>query len=218
MTRTIITLLSTVALFTLTFASVASAQGNGDHPCRADAERLCGDASSRQERHACMESHQDALSASCKDAIAERKDKREQHRAAFEGACGADAAQFCAGIEPGRELASCMKAHRDDLSETCHEALQSFRDQKGLRGKRHGDRGERGKGQRAAVKAACSGDAQRLCADAEPGRGMMACMKEHRAELSATCSAAVDEARAGRKGNRKGKKGQGKGKKAAKQG
>ena len=43
-----------------------------------------------------------------------------------------------------------------------------------------------------AVRAACSGDAQRLCAGV-PGKQRQACMKEHRAELSAGCKAAITQ-------------------------
>jgi hypothetical protein len=43
-----------------------------------------------------------------------------------------------------------------------------------------------------AVRAACSGDAQRLCAAVlgDP-KAQPACMREHRAELSAGCKAAI---------------------------
>src|SRR5215472_17714259 len=49
-----------------------------------------------------------------------------------------------------------------------------------------------------AVRAACSGDAQRLCAAVlgDP-KAQPACMREHRAELSASCKAAIAQWRGG---------------------
>ena len=45
-----------------------------------------------------------------------------------------------------------------------------------------------------AVRAACSGDAQRLCAAVlGDTKKRQACMKEHRAELSAGCKAAITQ-------------------------
>jgi hypothetical protein len=51
-----------------------------------------------------------------------------------------------------------------------------------------------------AVRAACSGDAQRLCAGVFGNpEARRACMREHRAELSAGCKAAITQWR-GREG------------------
>jgi len=45
-----------------------------------------------------------------------------------------------------------------------------------------------------AVRAACSGDAKRLCAAVlGDTKKRQACMKEHRAELSAGCKAAITQ-------------------------
>ncbi len=42
------------------------------------------------------------------------------------------------------------------------------------------------------VRAACQGDIQTLCGSLQPGGGRIRdCMREHRAELSATCKIAI---------------------------
>src|SRR5258708_37164626 len=44
----------------------------------------------------------------------------------------------------------------------------------------------------AAIRAACAGDAQRLCAGVQPGGGrIVACLKEHKDSLSDQCKQAA---------------------------
>src|SRR5580692_1857520 len=44
----------------------------------------------------------------------------------------------------------------------------------------------------AAIQAACAGDAQKLCAGVQPGGGrIVACLKEHKDELSDQCKQAA---------------------------
>jgi hypothetical protein len=58
-------------------------------------------------------------------------------------------------------------------------------------------------GRDPAVRAACRGDVQRLCAGVQPGGGRMAqCMKAHVREISPQCIDAVKTARAARRGGR----------------
>jgi hypothetical protein len=61
-----------------------------------------------------------------------------------------------------------------------------------------------------AVRAACSGDAQRLCAAVlgDP-KAQPACMREHRAELSAGCKAAIAQWRGGAGGGPQVSRGEG---------
>ncbi len=48
---------------------------------------------------------------------------------------------------------------------------------------------------RAALRAACQGDVQKLCAGVTPGGGrIVACMKEKRAQVSPGCGAALAKA------------------------
>jgi Cysteine rich repeat len=50
-----------------------------------------------------------------------------------------------------------------------------------------------------ALHGACHEDVQRLCAGVEPGGGrILACMRDHAADLSQTCRDAIDKARAAR--------------------
>jgi hypothetical protein len=49
------------------------------------------------------------------------------------------------------------------------------------------------------LHGACHEDVQRLCAGVQPGGGrILACMREHAADLSQTCREAIDKARAAR--------------------
>jgi hypothetical protein len=61
-----------------------------------------------------------------------------------------------------------------------------------------------------AVRAPCSGDAQRLCAAVlgDP-KAQPACMREHRAELSAGCKAAIAQWRGGAGGGAQAGRGEG---------
>jgi hypothetical protein len=53
---------------------------------------------------------------------------------------------------------------------------------------------------RAALRAACSDDIQKFCADAGRGKDMRACLQANASSLSAACKAAAAQARASRKG------------------
>ena len=88
-----------------------------DHPCAADAQKLCqGIAPGGGRIAACLKSHESELSAECKakrDSFKERaQDVRE--------ACKDDADKFCKGVKPGcGRMLSCLKSHQKDLSQAC---------------------------------------------------------------------------------------------------
>ena len=55
---------------------------------------------------------------------------------------------------------------------------------------------EEGNGDFAKVHVACAADVERLCKDAQAGRGHVhACLKAHEVDLSDGCKAALQEAR-----------------------
>lgn len=46
----------------------------------------------------------------------------------------------------------------------------------------------------AKVREACQADIQKLCADAEPGRGVFQCVRQHQDQVSDGCKAALASA------------------------
>ncbi len=187
-------------------ASVGVADPNGGEgrrgnkgACKADVERLCGDVSSRKEARQCLMDNQDQLSDACQEHMEHKRQRHEARRAQIEQACGADIQQFCSGIEDHKELRSCMREHREELSDSCTEALKSNR--------KHRKRGAK-KEARKAVKLACAADAEQFCGGIDDRKEMRACMKEHREELSDSCTEAIKDARKARKAHKRSKRNQ----------
>jgi hypothetical protein len=114
---------------------------------------------------------------------------------AVRAACSGDARRLCgAVIRDAEKRRACMVRHAAQLSAGCKTAVANQR--------RKGERAfEKASGQTVpspAVRAACSGDARRLCGavirNAEKRR---ACMVGHAAQLSAGCKAAIAAQRKG---------------------
>ena len=188
-------LIALIALALLSISSTALAGGDRG-ACREDAERLCADAEGRKARKACLIENADALSEGCAQHIEHKQARRAERKAAFDAACGADAAQLCGDAE-GRDLRHCMRDNRDQLSQTCADFVEEHR------GRKHGKRGKRGKRGKhhRKFKAACGDDLQTYCGDVE-GEGRerfeatLACMTQNEASLTAECRAEVEEVRA----------------------
>jgi hypothetical protein len=91
------------------------------------------------------------------------------------GACREDLKKFCANVQPGGgRLAHCLKAHEPNLSPGCQEARRAAR--------------EKAKARAKEIRAACEGDAQKFCADVQPGGGRIhACLKKNQDQLSEAC-------------------------------
>jgi hypothetical protein len=130
--------------------------------CKADAEQFCSDATSPQERRACMESNMDKLSDKCKTAMTAARRKAESVKPQA-GPCKADAEKFCPGMKPGKELRACMEKNSESLSPACKANI--------------------------AVMTACEADAKKLCPGMRPGPELGKCMQEHKDELSSACKA-----------------------------
>ena len=87
------------------------------------------------------------------------------------GACAGDIKKLCADAKPGAGgVASCLKKHDADLSPGC---------------KTHQDNMNK---KAEAMNAACGDDIQKVCPDAKPGKGLMACLHGKAADLSQTCN------------------------------
>lgn len=97
--------------------------------CAQDAQTLCPDAKTRQERAQCLKSHEAELSQGCKELqarAANARAKAQAKMATLKEACKSDAETLCKDVKPGRGgrgLAQCLKSHEADLSTTCKDAL-----------------------------------------------------------------------------------------------
>lgn len=97
-----------------------------DGPCTADVERLCEDAGpSKAERTKCLRTRIDDVSEGCRALLGDA----QQRRADAGEACGADAAQFCTGAQPGRHntgMLNCLRDNAGQLSDACRSALDAL--------------------------------------------------------------------------------------------
>lgn len=93
--------------------------------CQSDLNKYCKDVTPGEGRIAsCLDSREDQLSASCKEAwvgtkarVSERVDKAE---IAFRKSCGGDVRKFCSEVPSGRgRILDCLDDHRDELSGSC---------------------------------------------------------------------------------------------------
>lgn len=87
--------------------------------------------------------------------------------------CADDAQRYCKDVKPGEgRVLRCLKEHEAQLSDACREKREDYRE-----------------GVHAAMEA-CGPDAEKLCKDVKPGGGrVVACLKQHEAELSPECKA-----------------------------
>jgi hypothetical protein len=88
--------------------------------CKADVGKFCSGVKPGGGRIIqCLMSHENDVSAECKSAMKEGKEKMEEKMAA----CKGDKEKFCAGVQPGEgRIMKCMKEHEKDLSAGCKAA------------------------------------------------------------------------------------------------
>ncbi len=142
------------------------------HPCMADAQKLCPGVEAGQGRIAqCLKSHKDEVSAECKAKMATFREEA--------AACQADVEKLCPGTRPGPERRDCMRAHKDQVSPQCRALFEQVMERRG---------------QAQGAIEACRDDAQKLCASVKPGKGrMIKCLKKHQSELSTGCAQALGQ-------------------------
>jgi hypothetical protein len=92
--------------------------------------------------------------------------------------CADDIKKFCGEAKPGKGgIEKCLKEHETDLSAACRERRAELR-------KKFEEK-----------QLACEEDVSRFCADVQPGRGgIVRCLREHEADLSSACKAALPPA------------------------
>ncbi len=115
-----------VALVLLSVPAVRAQEAPTDRlgPCAADAEKHCsGGERGLLSLLRCLRKHEDELTPECQSAIGGRQDRARERLAAFRDACEAEIAQWCSETRAPRQLVRCVASHRDELSDTCREAL-----------------------------------------------------------------------------------------------
>jgi hypothetical protein len=100
-----------------------------------------------------------------------------------DGACRPDIEKHCAGAERGGGATGrCLREHEKDLSPACREQLAAH----------HAEMKKRAD----AVYAACKSEVAKHCPGQEPGEGgLIRCLRDHQADLSKECRAALPERR-----------------------
>ena len=116
----------------LAIAAGARAEGGG-RPCKDDADKLCqgikpgGGAIMR-----CLKQHESELSPECKERMQQAKAKAKQSRQEFKEACGGDVQRQCPGMKPGGgAIMACLKAHENQLSDSCKEQMGKMKNRRG---------------------------------------------------------------------------------------
>jgi hypothetical protein len=101
-------------------------------------------------------------------------------QAITQGACNPDVQKFCSDVQPGQgAVLKCLNSHKADLSPKCAgnvtEVKQTLKQ----------------------VGNACEPDIETYCWNTPIGQGGIAgCLKQHSADLSPQCKAAVSKAKA----------------------
>jgi hypothetical protein len=148
-----------------------------DDPCAEDVQRLCPGVKPGGGRlAACLRQHEAELGEACRerreaDALRVRRVIQE-----FGLACRTDVDRYCPAVEPGSgRVLGCLAQHQVEISTACQGQLQRLTDAR--------DRV-------SALKAACTSDVERLCADVSPRIGpLLECLEANEERLSAACNA-----------------------------
>jgi hypothetical protein len=96
---------------------------------------------------------------------------------AQQGPCKEDVAKLCKDVKPGEgRTLECLKKHQAEVSPACSAHVKEVKEQL------------------KAVANACEPDVEKFCWETPMGKGGIAkCLKEHAAELSPGCNAALEK-------------------------
>jgi hypothetical protein len=168
------------ALLAAELVSVSDARG--DDACAEDIRTFCGDVKVGSGRPMeCLKQNEPKLSPGCR---AQRSDAAARFRRIaeeFVTACGRDIKRLCGEVKPGSgRILACLTRQQDDLTSSCRPQIE---------------RAQAAAEKIAAVRAACTADAERLCGSlpAEAG-SLVECLTANRADLSDTCRSLGPEA------------------------
>ena len=97
----------------------------GNHPCAEDMKKYCADKKGDKKAMVeCMKSHENDLSATCKEKISARKEEMKNKIEKLKENCSDDAKKFCAEITPGKgAILKCLKSHENEVSDKCKSVL-----------------------------------------------------------------------------------------------
>jgi hypothetical protein len=117
-------------LIALMFSFDVSA--GGQNPCSEDIAKFCGETGpGRTALFECLEAHETQLSEACRNyegKIGGRRESQEEimQQLRIRQGCEADIAKLCPDVKPGVfGMATCLKAHKDELSPSCLEAVKA---------------------------------------------------------------------------------------------
>jgi hypothetical protein len=89
--------------------------------------------------------------------------------------CAEDIAKLCPGVKPGARIAQCLQEKSEQVSPACKARMDQAKE----------------------IGQACLSDAEKFCGEIPPGAGRVAvCIQQHEGELSQTCRAYLQKARA----------------------
>ena len=93
-------------------SAAGKAKKSKNSACKADRERLCAGVSGREAQRACMLSHRDALTPSCRTKIEKAEAEKRD--------CAADSEKFCSEVKPGHgRTMACLVGRKADVSPAC---------------------------------------------------------------------------------------------------
>lgn len=97
--------------------------------CKQDAKDLCaGVQGGKGEVLRCLADHEEELSDACAEKISHVKAKHAE-REKVKAACAPDVQRLCGDVTPGEgAIRQCMKAKRDQVSQTCKDAKKAAHD------------------------------------------------------------------------------------------
>jgi hypothetical protein len=95
-------------------------------PCRAEAQRLCPDATAAGGRGAlrCLYAQREKLSPACRQHVEAHHARMQARAQEIEAACAQDHARWCKDVDWGKGgVVRCLRDHAADLAPACREAI-----------------------------------------------------------------------------------------------
>ena len=95
--------------------------GDSKGACKSDIEQFCKDIKPGGGRiRACLRGNEDRLSQSCRDHIAQERERNRE----FRQACKGDIQKFCSNVRPGHgRIIECLRSKGAETSEPCISQL-----------------------------------------------------------------------------------------------
>jgi len=146
-----------------------------EHPCLADADRLCKGVEPGGGRVlACLRKHDKELSPECRKKRETFREEAEE----IKKSCADDADRFCIGVTPGRGgVLRCLINRYSELSPPCRQDMAAFKKRFDAIDEAYHE-----------VMQTCSFDLQRFCQEKDVGGGATEkCLRDHHSDLTVAC-------------------------------